>query len=287
MTSKNGTTIYDWTAKEIQARLGTSTIVFTRDRLMQAEDIAMISEHGIEHIEVCGLREPGHMDIADPKYNSWLTSECEKNGLSIVATHCPNFLFNSDDDELRNKAVEQGVLAAKVSEGLGAGVMVCHFRPEEPSEKSIVEMLDRLEGSSIKLTIENGKVLSDYTAFVDRIGSDRFGMVVDIGHTRDDDGVNPFMKADRARETMAECGDRLLHLHLHDWVDRDHYAPLTGDIYWPGIFDALKDIDYKGYYMFEAVYPPGKRGELHPEYLLDKVATFPQGFVERYVAPKS
>ncbi len=283
MGTTNGTTEHNWTADEIQARLGTSTIVFERDRLLQAENIAMIAERGIKHIEVCGLGNPGHLDVNDSKYTSWLSAECEKNGVSIISTHCPGYLFNSDDEDNRKKAAQEGIIAAKNSEELGAGVMVCHFKPEEPSEKSINEMLEGLEGTSIKLTIENGQVLSDYTAFVDKVGSDRFGMVVDIGHTRDEDEVNPFIKAARARETMAVCGDRLFHLHLHDWVDRDHFSPLDGDIYWPGVFDALKDIDYKGYYMFEAAYPPGKRGETDPPYVLDKVAAFPQGFVNRYV----
>lgn len=34
--------------------------------------------------------------------------------------------------------------------------------------------------------------------------------------------------------------------------------------------------------MFEAIYPLGKSGEVDPDYVLDKVRSFPQGFVERY-----
>ena len=283
MTETNGMSAYGWTSDEITERLGTSTVVFKRDRLLQSKDIEMIAERGIRHVEVSGNGNPAHLDVADPKYTSWLRAEFESAGISIVSTHSPGYLYNSKNEDNRKKAVEQGVAAAKNSEELGAGIMVCHFRPEEPSEKSIHEMLDRLEGTSIKLTIENGQDLADYTAFVDKVGSDRLGMVVDIGHTRDDDGVNPFIKAERARETMAQCGPRLSHLHLHDWVDRDHFSPLDGAIAWAGVFDALKDIDYQGYYMFEAAYRPGARGEVAPEYVLDKVAGFPQGFVERYI----
>ena len=282
MSDGNGMTAHHWSADDISERLGTSTIVFERNRLLEARDIAMIAERNIRHIEVCGLGNPGHLDIADSKYTSWLRSECERSGIAIVSTHCPGFLFNSDDEDNRRKAVEQGVAAAKNSEELGAGVMVCHFRPEEQSEKSIYEMLDRLEGTSIKLTIENGQDLADYTAFVDKVGSDRFGMVVDIGHTRDEDDVNPFIKVERARETMAQCGHRLFHLHLHDWVGSDHFSPLDGEVAWAGVFDAFKDIEYTGYYMFEAAYPPGNRGDVDPEYVLDKVAGFPQGFMDRF-----
>ena len=213
--------------------------------------------------------------------------ECEKQDISVVSTHCPGYLFNSDNEDNRKKAVAEGVHAAKVSEELGAKIMVCHFQPEEPSEKSVNEMLDQLNGHSIKLAIENGQNLADYTAFVDKVGSEQFGMVVDIGHTRDKDQVNPFIKKNRARETMALCGDRLIHLHLHDWIGVDHFSPLDGEIQWVEIFRALKDINYNGWFMFEAAYPPGKRDEIKSigpssvdsEYVLDKVANFPKGFV--------
>ncbi len=77
-------------------------------------------------------------------------------------------------------------------------------------------------------------------------------------------------------------GDRLIHLHLHDWVDQDHFSPLDGAIQWDEIFTAFRDIDYKGWFMFEAAYPPGQRGEVDPNYVLDKVGAFPRGFIERY-----
>ena len=273
---------YQWTAAEIEARLGCSTIVFPRDRLLLAEDIAKMKDVGLSRIELCGLGTPGHLDIHDRANISEVISECAKNEVSIVSVHSPGFLYTSEDEDNRKNAVAEGVVAAQVAEEMGAGVMVCHFRPDEPSEKSITEMLDQLDGYSIKLAIENGTDLADYTAFVDKIGSDRFGMVVDIGHTRDEDDVNPFTKKDRARETMAQCGKRLIHLHLHDWVDRDHFAPLDGSIQWAEVFAAFKDIDYQGVLMFEAAWGP-VRGEVSPDYVLDKVASFPEAFVERYV----
>ena len=276
-----------WTYNEIESRLGSSTILFPRHRLLEEKDLEKIREADISRIEVCGLGNPGHLGANDQKYLSWMRLECEKQDISIVSTHCPGYLFNSDNEDNRKKAVAEGVHAAKVSEELGAKIMVCHFQPEEPSEKSVNEMLDQLNGHSIKLAIENGQDLADYTAFVDKVGSEQFGMVVDIGHTRDKDQVNPFIKKNRARETMALCGDRLIHLHLHDWIGTDHFSPLDGEIQWVEIFRALKDINYNGWFMFEAAYPPGKRDEIKStgpssvdsEYVLDKVANFPKGFV--------
>ncbi len=275
---------YSWTPQEIQQRLGTSTIVFSRDRRLLSEDIEMIAARGIRHIEICGLGDPGHLDVEDSKFVSFVRKETERSGIKVVSTHSPGYNYTSEDEGHRTAAVAQGVTAARVSEELGAGVMVCHFRPDEPSERSITEMLDQLDGTSIKLAIENGRDLAEHTSFVDRIGSERFGMVVDVGHTRDDDEVNPFIKRDRARETMAQCGQRLIHLHLHDWVDRDHFSPLDGALQWGEVFAAFKDIGYKGYFMFEAAYPPGRRGDIDPPYVLDKVGEFPTEFVKHFAA---
>ena len=273
---------YQWTAQEIEERLACSTIVFPRDRLLRAEDISKMREFGITRIEICALGTPGHLDLHDRAHISEIVSECENQGVSIVSMHSPGFLYFSEEEDNRKNAVAEGVFAAKVAEEMGAGVMVCHFRTDEPSEKSVTEMLDQLEGHSIKLGIENGRDLADYTAFVDKIASDRFGMVVDIGHTRGEDEVNPFVKKERARENMAQCGKRLIHLHLHDWVDGDHFSPLDGTIEWAEVFAAFKDIDYQGVLMFEAAYHPEKR-ELSPEYVLGKVASFPEAFVDRHV----
>ena len=177
--------------------------------------------------------------------------------------------------------MKEAAAAARVAEDMGASVMVCHFGTSEESKRTVVDMLEELEGSSIRLANENGVDLRDYMALVDEVGSDRFGMVVDVGHTRDEDGVNPFIKPDRARETLAQCGPRLIHLHLHDFLERDHVAPMDGNLQWAEVFGALKDIDYQGLFMFEALFPP--EGPINrPDYVLAKTAEFPGAFAARY-----
>ena len=283
---------YQWTAQEIRERLGTSTVLFPRDRLLQAGDIASVREAGIKRMEIIPHfpameYSPGHIDFDNRAHLSEVVSECEKQGVLFVSMHSPNYLYHSEDEVERKNAVAEGVRAAKVAADMGAGIMVCHFQIDEASEKSATEMLDQLEGYSFKLAIENlDKPVSDYCAFVDRIGSDRLGMVIDIGHTMDDDGVNPFTHMDRARKNMGQCGKRLISLHLHEftyeWENGDHMSPLTGIIEWGEVFAAFKDIDYQGALMFESVFPPGKQ-ELSPDYVLGKIGSFPEEFVDRYV----
>ena len=284
---------YQWTAQEIRERLGTSTVLFPRDRLLQAEDIARVREAGIKHMEIIPHfpameYSPGHMDFDNQAHLSEIVSECEKQGVQFVSMHSPNYLYHSEDEAERKNAVAEGVRAAKVAADMGAGIMVCHFQIDEPSEKSANEMLAQLDGYSFKLAIEDlDKSIADYVAFVDRIGSDRLGMVIDIGHTMDDDGVNPFTHVDRARKRMALCGKRLISLHLHDYQygrgdGGDHASPLDGSIEWAEVFAAFKDIDYQGVLMFESAHPPDTT-ELSTDYVLGKVGTFPEAFVERYV----
>ena len=271
-----------YTADEIAGRLGATSGAFLSDETpLGPRQIAAIRAAGISRIEVCGIGSPEHFDFGNSRQAADVVRECREQGVEIVSFHGPTVEYAATDEEERGAAVKEAAAAARVAEDMGASVMVCHFGISEESKKTIVDMLEELEGSSIRLANENGVDLRDYMAVVDEVGSDRFGMVVDVGHTRDDDGVNPFIKPDRARETLAQCGPRLIHLHLHDFLDRDHIAPMDGDLQWAEVFSALRDIDYQGEFMFEALLTP--EGSLdHPEYVLAKTAAFPRAFAERY-----
>ena len=290
-----------WTSQEIQERLGISTGAFkTLGGPIGAREIAAVREAGITRIEIDGLSGSSTptpaFDFHNRSQAAEILAECQKQSVSIVSVHaaggpspghgpgCP--IYDSRDEEERKAAVSHAVLYARVAEELGASVLVGHFfGVAEQCEKTVSEILEQLHGSSLKLAVENAPGdLGDYTAFVDKIGSDSLGMVVDTGHTRDSDGANPFTKKEDARQTMAQCGERLFHLHLNDFTNGDHIAPFDGNIHWGEVFAALKDIDYKGTFMFE-VGPFRKKyinGNIPPEEVLRKVAAFPVKYVERY-----
>lgn len=271
-----------YTADEIAERLGATTGAFLDDEApLGARQIAAIRAAGITRVEVCGIGSPKHFDFGNSQQVADVVRECREQGVEIVSFHGPTVEYAAADEEERGAAVGEAAAAARVAEEMGATVMVCHFGISEESKRTIIDMLEELEGSTIRLANENGQDLRDYMAVVDEVGSDRFGMVVDVGHTRDEDGVNPFIKPDRARETLAQCGPRLIHLHLHDFLDRDHIAPMDGNLQWAEVFGALKDIDYQGEFMFEALLTP--EGSMdRPEYVLAKTAAFPQSFAEKY-----
>jgi len=264
------------TAEEIRQRLGFSSAAMPGSERFGARHIAMIREAGMSRMEICGLHPPTHYDYHDTAQVSEITAECHKLGISIVAVHGPGLSYGCPYEEVRRAVVKEAVASARVAEEMGASIFVAHFDTNDCSEQTVCEMLDILSGSKIKLTVENGQDLKDFADFVDLIGSDRFGMTVDIGHTRDADGVNPFIKKGRAGETMALCGHRLFHVHLHDFVDGDHYPPFDGDVQWDEIFSVLQAGNYTGEFMFEA----GSRVSV--EDTLTKTASFPDEFAARY-----
>ena len=107
-------------------------------------------------------------------------------------------------------------------------------------------------------------------------------MVVDIGHARDSQGLNPFTQPGVGRRWLADCGSRLRHVHLHDTFDRpekpDHRPPLHDDglIHWDDVVTGLHDAGYTGDLVFE-----DGRGE-DPDDWVSHVATFSKRYEERY-----
>jgi len=264
------------TAEEIQQRLGLSSVAMPGSERFGARQVAMIREAGMSRIEICGLHPPTHYDYHDTAQVSEIKAECDKQGISIVAVHGPGLPYDCPYEEVRRAVVKEAIVSARVAEDMGASIYVGHLGINERSERTVCEMLDALRGSKIKLTVENGQDLKVFADFVDLIGSDRFGMTVDIGHTRDPDGVNPFIRKGRARETMALCEHRLFHVHLHDFIDADHYPPFDGDIQWDEIFSVLQHSNYAGEFMFEAA------ARVSLEDTLKKTAAFPEEFAARY-----
>lgn len=262
-------------AAAIRQRLAISTLAIHQQRV-GARQISQIREAGFTRLEIDGFLSRQHYDYRDRAQLAEIAAECARQGVAIVSVHGPNVPYASEYEAVRRAAAEEAIASARAAEELGASVFIGHFDVNDRSERTVCDMLAALDDCRIKLSTENGQDLRDYAAFVDRIGSDRLGMVVDIGHTRDPDGVNPFVKKGRAREALHACGRRLIHVHLHDFADADHYPPFDGGIEWGDVFLGLGDIAYGGHYLFEVF------SRISPEDTLRKVDGFPDAFAARY-----
>jgi sugar phosphate isomerase/epimerase len=271
-----------WTASEISARLGISTAVFQNFRLGERH-IAQLRKADITRIELSSI--PRSLEIHNRVQIAELQKACEDHGVSVVSVHGPFKLpYNNPDEAVRKSVVEESLAAVRFAAEMGASIYVAHFGYQDHGKKTITELLNATEDLNIRLTTENqtGQPFQPYIDAVDDIGSDRFGMIVDIGHARDADGVNPFVKHDVSRQTLAQCGSRLFHVHLHETFDLaqkpDHHPPMHKDglIEWGEVFAALKDIHYSGALIFE-----DGRGE-DPEEWIRHTAEFPQAFEKKY-----
>ena len=274
-------TALPYTAKEISARLGISMAVYQKERL-GARHIAAVRAAGIKHIELTMI--PERIDIHDRAQISEIIAECRRQKVRIVSIHGNLQLrYNHPDEDQRRAAAAHLLDEIRFAERLGAGIVVAHFGTNDQSRKTVTELLDKTRDMRIRLTVENMRgSLKPYAAFVDKIGSDRFGMTVDIGHIRDADGINPMVKKGRAGDVMAQGGRRVWHLHLHDTFNLktkpDHRAPMHPDgiVEWGEVFAAIKAIDYRGIFLFE-----DGRGE-NPEQWVRLAGEFPRNFVTRY-----
>lgn len=269
-----------WTAEEIGNCLGISTAVYQKMQL-GARQIAEIRQAGIKRIEISMILP--RFDYRNRSQVSEVLEECEKQGVKIVGIHgWAKLSPQTEDEEEWKLMVDESLSAIRFAEEVGASIYVAHFGCTEGSKRLITELLDKTAGLRVRLTTENGRNLRPFMAAVDDIKSTRFGMIVDIGHTRDKDGINPFVKKDRARQTLAQCGDRVFHIHLHEVFDQeqkpDHHPPLhkNGIVEWGEVFAALRDIGYKGELVFE-----DGRGE-NPEEWVRMTGAFPRVFVQRY-----
>ena len=273
-----------WTMTEITARLGASTnVYFWEGGRFGRRRVAQMAEAGIGNIEI-SVDLAGHFDHNDRSHIAEIKDACRRSGAKVVSLHAPDLPWASPLPEVRKGAIKEFLALCEAAEQLGGPLMVCHFDMDEPTESFIRDVLPLLEGTSVRLTIENGENLQDYAEFVDRIGFPRFGMIVDIGHTKDEDGRNPFTCADRARKTIQVCGDRLFHLHLHEfWDGADHWPPFYkgGLIEWGELFAGLADIDYAGAFMFESV-PTIPNDPAAFDDNLQRIATFPAEFARLY-----
>ena len=271
-----------WTSEQIQNRLAISTAIFQKFQLGE-EHIAKIAEANIPKIELSVITN--NLDYHNRAQVEELKHACETHNIQVTSVHGPFKLpYNTADEDVRKKVVEESYIALQFAAEMGASVYVAHFGFKDHALKTVTELLDRTQDLNIMLTTENqtNQPLEPYMQIVDSINSDRFGMIIDIGHARDEDGINPFVKHDVARQYLSKCKTRVKHVHLHETFDLDkkpdHHPPMhkNGIIEWGEVFAALHDVNYTGDFVFE-----DGRGE-DPDEWIQHTANFPTAFIEKY-----
>ncbi|MBT4497538.1 MAG: sugar phosphate isomerase/epimerase, partial [Gemmatimonadetes bacterium] len=126
-----------------------------------------------------------------------------------------------------------------------------------------------VEGTDAVVTVENftheGVSVEDRVRFLDALDHPQVGMILDIGHVRDENGVNPMSLSGGPTRVLKLCGHRLRHIHLHGFREgRDHFPPLAAgdEIQWRELLRMLRSVDYPGYMNFEPQGDPVHSGTL-------------------------
>ena len=143
---------------------------------------------------------------------------------------------------------------------LGGTVWGCHAGDTEDGvvKRSYEELARHCEGTERS---DYGRKLQAGTAYPWRIGCGfwttwtirRSACSWISAMSRDRSDQNPMTRPGGPTEVVGICGHRLRHVHLHGFVDTDHYPPFhAGDrIQWVELFGALRSADYSGLINFE------------------------------------
>lgn len=147
--------------------------------------------------------------------------------------------------------------------------------------KSYEELARHVEGTDVAVAIENFTHeeywVENRVAFLDEIDHPQVGMILDIGHVRNPEGINPMTIPGGPTRVLEMCKNRLCWVHLHGFKDdEDHFPPFADGetIQWVEIFRMLREIGYSRSFNFE---PKGEPRHLNT---LEETAKAPGRIVE-------
>jgi sugar phosphate isomerase/epimerase len=270
-----------YTAEELRERLSISTLVFWQYRPIGQSTLEELAASGIRRIEL--LESPEQFDMADVHSMRLMGELCRSSGIEVVAYHAHKTNFSDLDTEAkRTERVDRCRRQIDTMLDLGGIVWGSHARAADPTLVRCYEELARhVENTKALIAVENftspGMWVEDRMTFLNEIDHPQVGMILDIGHVRNGDGVNPMTLPGGPTRVLTPCAERLIHLHLHGFKDgKDHFPPLVeGDsIQWVELFRMLRATGYSGHINFE---PSGE--PIHHN-VLRATASVPERIVE-------
>ena len=247
-----------YTAEEIRQRMSISTLVFQGYRPFGEEALQELVRENIRRIEI--VESPDQYDLSDIRTMRLVDATCRNAGVEVVAYHAYKTTFEGIDTEAqRGERVDVCRRQVDTLLELGGTFWCCHaMATDETVEKSYRELAKHVEGTDAVIAVENFNrpclQVEDRVRFLDRLDHPKVGMILDVAHEFDAEGINPMAVAGRARATINHCGRHLRHLHLQGYKDGNgHHPPMiNGDeIQWREIFATLAAMEYPGEFTFE------------------------------------
>ena len=247
-----------YTTSELRERLSISTFVFWDDRPVCEQSLMDLAAHGIHKIEL--LENPQQFDMADAGSMRLVGRMCDTCGIEIIGYHANQTNFSGIETEKdRIARVDKCRRQIDTMLSLKGVVWGPHVMAGDATAIRCYQELSRhIDGTDAVITVENfggqDTRISDRMTFLESIGHRQVGMILDIGHVVNDDGVNPMTLAGGPTKVLNSCRKHLKHLHLHGFKNgADHHPPqVEGDgIQWVELFRKLGEIGYAGVFNFE------------------------------------
>ena len=246
-----------YSEQDIRDRLSISTLVFRGHQPVSVRTLSELAENGIRRIEI--LESPGQFDLTRADSMDHVVRDCRETGVEIIAYHASETHFaDIEHPEKRRETLERCKRQIDTLLGAGAKIWGSHIRGiDARGEDCLRELLQYVEGTDAVIVLENFPRdpvhVEDRVETLKRLDHPQLGMLLDIGHVRNAKGENPMTLPGGPSGILDLCGWKLRHLHLHGFVDRDHYPPFyEGDrIQWAELFQKLHDIGYPGFFNFE------------------------------------
>ncbi len=200
----------------------------------------------VEYSHLC------HLSLDEAREIGAYTASLGMQSWSVHSESPGGFVLGRSVEEARGYLIN----AVEVCHAVGARVVVVHAPillglqlGELPDvRKLLAQDMGVLEPAraraaalDVELALENGRALAHWVyilSLIERLGADHLGVCVDTGHANLGDLGAP--------QAIRMAGPRLLTLHLHDnWgqVD-DHLPPGRGNIDWPDVLAALREVGF-------------------------------------------
>lgn len=220
----------------------------------------------------------GSLDQFDSHFTN-IKETAKRYELEISQTHgrCATYIPDNED---HNAMVDEVCMHDLHATGiLGAPACVIHFPNNtrwgkcspEVMHRTAAELYDKCiphaEKYKAKIAMEtfgaarvSGARIADFFAFpneflyqYNRLDTKYKTICVDTGHTHEAESF----WVPSPEEMIKILGKDISILHLHDNTGHwdDHLLPGLGNINWPGVFDALDEVEYSGVYNFELRIP--------------------------------
>ncbi len=243
-------------------KIGYRTVSFS-DRAIE-DALEIISEAGYNAVELCLENPDLHPESLTPERARELRELCRSKGLEVAAVS-----YHGVDDQLEVRR-QRTYQAIKLLPEFGADVFVVASRREEPARLPAQweEAIDLYRELATLCAEQNCRLaVEPQPGLVIRSAEDLVKMLRHCDHPNlaaNLDVAHASCTADDLSWAIYQLGQRLVHVHVADVVDREHQhlLPGEGDVDFDEVHDILDSIHYEGPLVIDLPRPDGDAAEV-------------------------